>query len=76
MAGLGWRKSSFSNGASACVSVAFVRFPEDPAVLVRDDKDPDGPALAFTPAEWQAFLDGVQAGEFALPAGPQVGEMG
>ncbi|WP_373313765.1 DUF397 domain-containing protein [Kitasatospora xanthocidica] len=31
---------------------------------VRDSKDPDGPALAFTPAAWQSFVSAVRAGEF------------
>jgi hypothetical protein len=35
-------------------------------VNVRDSKNPTGPLLRFTADEWQAFLDGVQAGEFDL----------
>ncbi|MGH2599998.1 MAG: DUF397 domain-containing protein, partial [Dehalococcoidia bacterium] len=35
-------------------------------VAVRDSKNPDGPALAFTHAEWAAFVGGVQDGEFNL----------
>jgi hypothetical protein len=31
---------------------------------VRDSKDPSGPVLRFTPAEWEAFRRGVLAGEF------------
>ena len=30
---------------------------------VRDSKDPDGPRLVFTTADWQAFTDQVKAGE-------------
>ncbi len=33
-------------------------------ILVRDSKNRTGPALAFTPAEWAAFLAGVRDGEF------------
>lgn len=33
-------------------------------ILVRDSKTPDGPILHFTPAEWDAFLDGIKHGEF------------
>jgi hypothetical protein len=33
-------------------------------VGIRDNKDPDGPVLNFTPAEWRAFVGGVKAGEF------------
>jgi Domain of unknown function (DUF397). len=49
-----WRKSSYSadNGA-ACVEVTG-GIPG--MVAVRDSKDPDGPILTFTHAEWRAFL--------------------
>ena len=60
--GADWFKSSFSNGdASECVEVAFVTG----WVAVRDTKQHGrGPVLAFTPAEWVAFVAGVRAGEF------------
>jgi hypothetical protein len=31
---------------------------------VRDSKNPSGPALVFTPGEWDAFTAGVNDGEF------------
>jgi hypothetical protein len=34
----------------------------DPAIAVRDSKDPDGPQLAFTVGDWQAFLRQVKDG--------------
>jgi hypothetical protein len=34
-------------------------------VLVRDTKNPGGPVLSFTTAEWSAFLDGVSEGHFS-----------
>jgi hypothetical protein len=55
-----WLKSSASNTGN-CVEVAFV---EGGDVLVRDSKAPDERVLSFTPAEWDAFLAGVRAGEF------------
>jgi Domain of unknown function (DUF397) len=57
-----WRKSSFSssNGGN-CVEVAM-NLPG--IIAVRDSKNPDGPALLFTPDEWRAFITGVQASEF------------
>jgi len=59
-----WRKSSLSNGSGGnCVEVAR-NLPS--IVAVRDSKDPDGPALVFTPSEWRAFTGGVHRGEFAL----------
>lgn len=49
-----WHKSSYSSGnGGACVEVAGDG-PE--VVAVRDSKDPDGPALVFTPADWSAFI--------------------
>jgi hypothetical protein len=53
-----WRKStlSSSNGGN-CVEVAR-NLPG--VVAVRDSKDPDGPALAFTPADWEAFTTGLK----------------
>jgi hypothetical protein len=30
------------------------------AVAVRDSKDPHGPALVFTPADWAAFMAGIK----------------
>jgi hypothetical protein len=61
--GLRWVKSSLSFANGDCVEVA--RLP-DGLVAVRDSKDPDGPVLRFTPAEWAAFLGGVHNGEFTV----------
>jgi hypothetical protein len=60
-----WRKSTYSspNGGN-CVEVAR-NLPG--IVAVRDSKDPQGPALAFTPEGWRAFLDSAQNGHFDLP---------
>jgi Domain of unknown function (DUF397) len=59
-----WRKSSLSgNNGGNCVEVA-ANLPG--VVAVRDSKDPDGPELVFTPAEWAAFTGGVRNGEFDL----------
>jgi hypothetical protein len=33
-------------------------------VALRDSRFPDGPALVFAGAEWDAFLCGVRAGTF------------
>ncbi|WP_344864221.1 DUF397 domain-containing protein [Planomonospora alba] len=60
------RKSSFSgDNGGQCAEVA-TNLPG--AVAVRDSKDPDGPKPIFTPAEWSAFIGGVEAGESASPA--------
>ena len=54
LTGTNWRKSSYSSGnGGACVEVAA----GGPGVVaVRDSKDPDGPALIFSPADWSAFI--------------------
>jgi hypothetical protein len=56
-----WRKSKYSNPSGNCVSVAGL-----PAgsVAVRNSRFPDGPALVFTRAEWDAFLLGARDGDF------------
>jgi uncharacterized protein DUF397 len=57
-----WKKSSLSSGGDNCVEVAFAA---DGSVGVRDSKQKGlGPILEFTPAEWEAFLGGVDEGEF------------
>jgi len=48
-----WRKSTRSNGQGQCVEVA-TNVPA--TVVVRDSKDPAGPALTFSPAGWTSFL--------------------
>ena len=59
---LTWRKSTFSgNQGGNCVEVAEL---PDGGRAVRDSKNPTGPVIAYTAAEWDAFLAGVKAGEF------------
>lgn len=56
-----WRKASYSNTQGGnCVEVADL----GTQVVVRDSKDPDGPTLRFTRAEWEAFIAGAKDGEF------------
>lgn len=56
---LTWRRSSYCSDSS-CVEVA--QSGDD--VLIRDSKDPGGPALRFSRREWAAFVSGVIDGEF------------
>lgn len=56
-----WRKATYSGSENACVEVAPV---SDGGHAVRDSKDPTGPVLRFTRAEWAAFTAGVRDGEF------------
>lgn len=55
-----WRRSSYSNNGT-CVEVADL---PDGGRMVRDSKDSASPVLTFTHAEWDAFVQGVKAGEF------------
>ena len=54
-------KASFSDYSwNQCVQVAIRK----DAVGVKDSKDPGKATLCFTHSEWQAFIEGVKAGEF------------
>lgn len=57
---LAWYKAARSTSNGACVEIA----PADGMIAVRDSKDPTGPVLRYTQAEWAAFLDGAKKGEF------------
>ena len=67
-----WRKSSYSQGASACVEVGWRKSsysqgetacvevkPVEVGVAVRDSKHSTGPTLAFDQTRWRAFLASV-----------------
>ena len=59
-----WRKSSYSNGEGGnCIEVAdgFAAI-----VPVRDSKDPQGPALAFSTKGWSSFVASVKDGAFPV----------
>lgn len=62
-AALAWRKSSYSGANGNCVEVAE---PGPALIAVRDSKDPQGPALAFSSDAWNAFVSAVNSG--ALPS--------
>lgn len=63
ISGAKWLRASGEPGTHA-VEIAELA---DGHVGMRDGKDPDGPVLIFTPAEWAAFTAGVQDGEFDRP---------
>lgn len=54
-----WIKSGRSGAQGNCVELAFVDLGR---VAVRDSKEPDGPALVFGAAQFQAFLRLVKRG--------------
>ena len=60
-----WRTSSYSGGnGGECVQVAATSSAG--RVLVRDSKDPDGPVLALTVAEWCHRTNHVKHGRFSI----------
>lgn len=58
---LDWRKSTFSSSSGTCVEVAEL---PDGGRALRNSNAPDAGTATFTPAEWDAFVKGVKAGEF------------
>ncbi len=58
-----WRKSTHSSANNECVEVS-----RNPAggVAIRDSKNPDGPTLTFTAAQWHAFTTHVKNGGLDL----------
>jgi hypothetical protein len=63
--GIHWVKSRHSGPTGGnCVEVAFLPAGE---VAMRNSRHPDGPALIFSAAEWDAFLCGAADGEFIQP---------
>lgn len=57
---LAWRKAQQSTNNGQCVEIASAVGK----IAIRDSKDPDGPILVYTPAEFSAFLAGARNGEF------------
>ena len=55
-----WRTSSLSRHPNKCLCVEVGPCACGDTVLVRDSKDPSGPVLSFTGAEWRAFLSRVR----------------
>ncbi len=64
LSGAEWFKSSRSASGKDCVEVAHL---DGGLVGVRDSKNPTGPALVFTPTQWDTFTAGIQNGEFTRP---------
>ena len=58
---LTWRRSSGGGAAGESVEFALL---DNGDVAVRNARDPQGPALFYTPAEISAFVHGAKAGEF------------
>jgi hypothetical protein len=56
-----WRKSARSSAQGNCVELARLAGDQ---VAIRNSRHPQGPALVFTEAELDAFLEGVKDGDF------------
>jgi hypothetical protein len=62
---IGWRKSSYSEGANNCVEVT-TELPD--WVGVRDSKlGTASPVLAYPLPQWRAMLAAAQAGDLDAP---------
>ncbi|MER7708471.1 DUF397 domain-containing protein [Kitasatospora sp. NPDC097605] len=55
-----WKKARASDPNDNCVECGEL----EGAIMVRDSKDPHGPALAFTGDAWQAFVASINADDF------------
>jgi hypothetical protein len=55
-----WRRSSHSTAANNCLEAGLTGSGQ---LAVRDSKDPQGPALLFTPESWNGFVDSIRSGE-------------
>lgn len=56
-----WRKATYSANVVNCVEFA----ERHDSCAVRDSKDPTGPALACSPAQWTAFTAAITRGLFS-----------
>ncbi len=56
-----WLKSRHSNSQGTCVEMA--KLP-DGQIAVRNSRHPEGPALIYTRAEIDAFIEGARDGDF------------
>jgi len=54
MAGIEWRKSSYSNGSGGeCIELTY-------AGAIRDSKNPDGPVLHVSRAALESFVNSAK----------------
>ena len=59
--GVFWQKSGRSGPNGNCVECAAL---PNGKVAMRNSRDPEGPALIYTPDEIEAFILGVRDGDF------------
>lgn len=64
-----WVKSTYSGGEGGnCIEWAPEHARTTGEFLVRDSKDPYGPALSFDAVAWSFFVTAVQRDEFGTRA--------
>ncbi|MBC6462912.1 DUF397 domain-containing protein [Actinomadura sp. HBU206391] len=56
-----WQKSARSNPSGNCVEMTELPTGE---IAMRNSRHPDGPALVYTRAEIEAFINGAKDGDF------------
>ena len=56
---LTWHTALSCDGG-ACVQVAA----DDHSILIGNSRQPGGPVLEYTPAEWHEFVAGIKKGDF------------
>jgi hypothetical protein len=57
-----WRKASHSGNGGDCVEVADLATSID----IRDSKNPEGPHLRLSPAEWANLTQHIKSGNLDL----------
>jgi len=55
----GWRKSSYSTATGACVEIE----DRGASIAFRDSKDPSGPELVFSRAQFSLFVQFAATGD-------------
>jgi len=59
-----WHKSPDSSSTNGCVEISSGKGDMRGFVGMRDSKNPEASALAFSSTEWKSFLQGVKEGSF------------
>jgi hypothetical protein len=58
-----WRRTTNLDGSPGKLEIGFA---DNGLVALRYADEPDGTILIYTPAEWDAFVEGVKDGEFDI----------
>ncbi|CAM3132238.1 DUF397 domain-containing protein [Stackebrandtia soli] len=58
-----WRRTTNLDGTPGKLEIGFA---DNGLVALRYAEEPDGTILIYTPAEWDAFVEGVKDGEFDI----------